>query len=115
MGPAALLASAAFAAYLIGAMLMVRVATVNVQEARKTARLRNIQMALTPRVSKLVFDDLVSFLQGQERRLLPRRPRSHTQLALLPLVVPLMLVVPSGSTSPGWGTNGQPTTSSSRL
>ncbi|WP_427165976.1 hypothetical protein ACQF4J_16690 [Streptomyces sp. C1-1] len=67
LGPAALLASAAFAAYLIGAMLMVRVATVNVQEARKTARLRNIQMALRPRVSKLAFDDLIRFLQTQGR------------------------------------------------
>ncbi|WP_413758976.1 hypothetical protein [Streptomyces sp. MMBL 11-3] len=91
MGPAALLASAAFVAYLIGAMLMVRVAAVNVQEARKTARLRNMQMALAPRVSRLAFDDLVRFLQAQGRVALPhpdeerdaRRERSERGLANL--------------------------------
>ncbi|MFI6346731.1 hypothetical protein [Streptomyces sp. NPDC050560] len=72
MGSAGLLASAAFAAYLVGAMLMVRVSDVNVQEARKTARLRNIQLTLTPRVSKLAFDDLVRFLQEQGRVPVPR-------------------------------------------
>jgi hypothetical protein len=54
IGPAALLASAAFAAYLIGSMLMARVATTNVREARKTARLRNVQMALRPRIEARV-------------------------------------------------------------
>jgi hypothetical protein len=67
MGPDALLAAAAFAAFLIGAMPMVRVATVKVQEARKTARLRTIQTVLRPWVSKLAFDDLVRFLQAQGR------------------------------------------------
>ncbi|WP_159104179.1 hypothetical protein [Streptomyces sp. CdTB01] len=73
MGPAALLASAAFAAYLVGAMVMVRVATVNVQEARKTARLRTIQMMFRPRVSKLAFDDLIHFLQVQGRVPVPQQ------------------------------------------
>ncbi|MFJ9121762.1 hypothetical protein ACIRJO_40310 [Streptomyces sp. NPDC102394] len=56
-------------------MVMVGVATVNVQDARKTARLRNIQMMGRPRVSKLAFDfdDLVRFLQVQGRVPVPQQ------------------------------------------
>ncbi|MFG2969896.1 hypothetical protein ACGFZS_42155 [Streptomyces sp. NPDC048288] len=92
LGPTGALASAAFAAYLIGAMLMVRVATVNVQEARKTAWLRNMQTAFRPRVSRLAFDDLIHFLQAQGRVLVPtpeeaRDPRQEqSQRGLVNLV-----------------------------
>ncbi|MFC8365513.1 hypothetical protein ACFUIY_37285 [Streptomyces griseorubiginosus] len=70
MGPAGVLAAGSFLAYLIGAMLTVRVVTVNAREAPKAARFRNGGTALTPRVSRLAYDDLVSFLRDQER--LPR-------------------------------------------
>ncbi|KUN62088.1 hypothetical protein AQJ46_32740 [Streptomyces canus] len=67
IGPAGVLASGAFLAYLIGAMLAVRVVTVNAREAPKAARFRSGGTALAPRVSRLAYDDLVSFLQDQGR------------------------------------------------
>lgn len=70
IGPAGVLASGAFLAYLVGAMLAVRVVTVNAREAPNAARFRSGGTALAPRVSRLAYDDLVSFLQDQER--LPR-------------------------------------------
>ncbi|MFE3033375.1 hypothetical protein ACFXKY_17225 [Streptomyces canus] len=79
IGPAGVLAAGAFLAYLIGAMLAVRVVTVNAREAPKAARFRSGGTALTPRVSRLAYDDLVSFLQDQER--LPRPASEGTAAA----------------------------------
>lgn len=81
IGPAGVLAAGSFLAYLIGAMLAVRVVTVNAREAPKTARLRIGGTALTPRVSRLAYDDLVSFLQDQGR--LPR-PAPESTAAVTP-------------------------------
>lgn len=67
IGPGGVLASAAFLAYLIGAMLAVRVVTVNAQEAPKSARFWDPRTTLTPRVSRLAFNDLVGFLQEEGR------------------------------------------------
>jgi hypothetical protein len=67
IGPAGVLASGSFLAYLIGAMLAVRVVTVNAQEAPKSARFWDAKTIITPRVSRLAFNDLVSFLQDQGR------------------------------------------------
>lgn len=67
IGPAGVLASVAFLAYLIGAMLAVRVVTVNAREAPKAAKFWGTRTDVTPRVSQLAYDDLVSFLQDHER------------------------------------------------
>ncbi|MFD4525240.1 hypothetical protein ACFWP7_15215 [Streptomyces sp. NPDC058470] len=67
IGPGGVLASVAFLAYLVGAMLAVRVVTVNAREAPKAARFWGAKTDLTPRVSQLAHDDLVSFLQDHER------------------------------------------------
>ncbi|MFD3504060.1 hypothetical protein ACFWWT_13465 [Streptomyces sp. NPDC058676] len=67
IGPAGVLAAGAFLAYLIGAMLAVRVVTVNTQEAPKTARFWDARTTITPRVSRLAFNDLVAFLQDEGR------------------------------------------------
>ncbi|MFJ8957715.1 hypothetical protein ACIRJL_10540 [Streptomyces sp. NPDC102383] len=67
VGPAGVLASGAFLAYLIGAMLAVRVVTVNAQEAPRAARFWDASRTITPRVSRLAFNDLVGFLQDKGR------------------------------------------------
>jgi hypothetical protein len=72
IGPAGVLASGAFLAYLIGAMLSVRVVTVNAKEAPKAARFWDARTTLTPRVSRLAYDDLVGFLRDQGR--VPPKP-----------------------------------------
>ncbi|MHC3471635.1 hypothetical protein ACYF6T_23470 [Streptomyces sp. 7R007] len=72
IGPAGTLASGAFLAYLIGAMLSVRVVTVNAKEAPKAGRFWGARTTLTPRVSRLAYDDLVGFLRDQGR--VPPKP-----------------------------------------
>lgn len=67
IGPAGVLASGAFLAYLIGAILAVRVVTVNAKEAPKAARFWDAKTTLTPRVSRLAHDDLVGFLRDHGR------------------------------------------------
>ncbi|MFF7868499.1 hypothetical protein ACFZCT_18860 [Streptomyces qaidamensis] len=67
IGPAGVLASGAFLAYLIGAMLAVRVVTVNAREAPKAMAFWGGRTALAPRVSRFAYDDLVSFLHNQDR------------------------------------------------
>ncbi|MET9406164.1 hypothetical protein ABZX90_10380 [Streptomyces sp. NPDC002935] len=67
VGPAGVLAAGAFLAYLVGAMLAVRVVPVNTHEAPKSARFWKGGATLTPRVSRIAFDDLISFLQEQGR------------------------------------------------
>ncbi|MDJ0466791.1 hypothetical protein [Streptomyces sp. H27-C3] len=81
IGPAGILASGSFLAYLIGAMLAVRVVTVNAQEAPKAARFWDARTTLTPRLSRLAFNDLVTFLQAQER-IPPRQPATNPGGAL---------------------------------
>jgi hypothetical protein len=77
MGPAGVLAAGAFLAYLIGAMLAVRVVTVNAQEAPRTARFWDARTTITPRVSRLAFNDLVTFLQDQGR-IPPPQPETNS-------------------------------------
>ncbi|MFF1297687.1 hypothetical protein [Streptomyces sp. NPDC058296] len=76
IGPAGVLASGAFLAYLIGAMLSVRVVTVNAKEAPKASRFWDARTTLTPRVSRLAYDDLVGFLRDQGR--VPPKPEVAT-------------------------------------
>jgi len=74
LGPAGVLAAGAFLAYLIGAMLAVRVVVVNTKEAPRAARFWNAKSAFTPRVSRLAHDDLVGFLRDQGR--VPPKPET---------------------------------------
>jgi hypothetical protein len=64
IGPTGVLAAGAFLAYLIGAVLAVRVVTVNAREAPKRVKFWESR-SIAPRVSRLAFNDLVAFLRDR--------------------------------------------------
>ncbi|WP_406457298.1 hypothetical protein OH768_25540 [Streptomyces sp. NBC_01622] len=65
IGSSGLLAAGAFLAYLIGAVLAVRVVTVNAHEAPKTFRFWESR-SITPPLSRLALEDLTVFLRAND-------------------------------------------------
>jgi hypothetical protein len=63
IGSSGLLAAGAFLAYLIGAVLAVRVVTVNAHEAPKIIRFWESR-SITPPLSILALEDLTAFLRA---------------------------------------------------